>query len=687
MAQVEPVTEDEIAPAPRRADDAAPNMAPVALDRYEIYPDQRLPELDYSYATCYAAADTKGAREGLMAIVANDRLPPRSDILPSLRSIDSAPLLRPYRWGAVKLPGATPRFAIFYGHPGGARVMRSLDEPIAALSEDTITQGVVRAMLSALAELAARGITHRAIRPDNIFFKDSANRNVVLGDGAMLPPAAANSALFETIENGMTHPLGRGPGKPEDDLYSLGVTLLVLALGQNPLPGLSDHDIVSAKIEKGSYSALAGNHRVTPALREPIRGLLADDPAERWTLNDLALWLDGRRLSPIQPSIPLQAGRAFPFAGGQYFSCRALAHAMAGHPEAVGAALAENNLEAWVSRSVGDAKTAAAITSALAKSSGEAGANYGVDPLLLARLCMALDPLGPIQYKSMATTVEGLGPRLVGLLNDPNGGQTFAQLIASDLPLYWAGLRYGDGPEARTLVKTLDRLRFFLKNTAPSYGIERCLYELNPSAPCASPALESRYVADAEDLLPALERVAAGKDRPTFPIDRHIAAFIAARFRQNTEDHLVAIGNRDDPSKMVLGALRALAVMQWRLGPPQLPNLTEWMGRLTESVVDSFHGVALRRDLQEQLARVVRKGSLVELLNIVDDKAVRDADARGYQNALNEYYAAESEIDSYSGKEGVLERRAERLANRIATVLSSVIAIGTVAVLIMMRIS
>lgn len=674
------------APAAARGGDSTPRAAVVSLDRYEIYPDQPLAGYHYAYANCYAAADIKGAREALMALVANERVPPRADILPSLRSVDNAGLIRPYRWGPVDWPGGGGRrFAIFYGHPGGQRVMPSLAEPFPALSEDSISQGVVKPMLSVLAELASRGITHRGIRPDNLFFKDLAQRQVILGDCAMLPPGAANPVLYETIENGMTHPLARGPGSAEDDLYALGVTLLVLSLGGNPVPGMSDHDIIAAKIDKGSYAVLAGTHHILPALREPIRGLLADAPAERWTLQELALWLDGRRLSPIQPSIPPQAGRGFPFAGGQYFSCRALAHAMAARPDAVATALVENNLEAWISRSVGDAKTAAGVTAALAKSSAESGAAAGMDHMLVARICMVLDPQGPICYKSLATKVEGLGPQLAALVHDPNGAQPFAQLIASDLPLSYVGQRYGDGPEARTLVKNLDRMRYQLKNPAPGYGVERCLYELNPSLPCASPIIESYYVADAEDALPALERAAGAKDRPTFPIDRHLAAFIATRFRQGTEDHLAALANRNDPGKMVLAALRTLAVMQWRLGPPNLPKLTEWLGRLAESVVDGYHGVALRAGLKEQLARVIRKGSLVELLNLIDDKALRDRDAQGYQKALAEYFAAEAEIESLSATGGALERRAESLAGRIAVFISAFIAIGTIAVLAVMR--
>ena len=686
MAEAEPITDQEASPRAPGAGERA-DAPPVVLDRYEIYPGRPLPAYDTAAATAYVAVDTKGARESLMALVARDRIPPRADILPVLRTIDSPALLRAYRWAPIEWANGTERrFTILYTQPGGGRLM-SAAQTFAPMTEDALIEGVVRPAVIALAELSSRGIAHRAIRPDNIFLKDSGGRQIVFGDAAMAPPGATNPILVETIENAMTHPLGRGPGTVADDLYALGATLLVISLGFNPVADVADDDLIAAKVDKGSYNALAGSHRFHAALREPIRGLLADDLKERWTLEELALWLDGRRLSPIQPSVPPHANRGFPFGGNQYFSCRGLAHAMARNWAAVTGAVHEADLEAWVGRSVGDAKIAAGVAAVLAwgSSDGPAGGPRVAEGLFAGRLCATLDPKGPLRFKNISTTIEGLGPLLSGLLRDPNGAQPFAQLIGSDLPLYWVDKRYGDGPESRNYVKTIDRLRYLLRRPTPGSGVERCLYELNAAQPCLSPAIESHYVVEAENLLPALEAIAATRDRPAFPIDRHIAAFIAARFRQGSEDHVEATGSRDQPEKAILGALRALATMQWRLGPPQLPHLTAWLGKLCEAVIDSYHGIALRAQLHDQLARVIRKGSLAELLNFIDDKSLRETDKQGYQQALAAFAQTEAEIGRLSAEGAALESRAEALAARIATAVSITVAVCTVLVLAVMR--
>src|SRR3546814_8436095 len=73
-----------------------------------------------------------------------------------------------------------------------------------------------------------------------------------------------------------------GYGGPEDDYYALGVLVLVLLCGGNPVPGLSEHELVEAKISKGSYAALVGETRLSLPMVEVLRGLLCDNPEERW---------------------------------------------------------------------------------------------------------------------------------------------------------------------------------------------------------------------------------------------------------------------------------------------------------------------------------------------------------------------------------------------------------------------
>src|SRR3546814_9576894 len=86
--------------------------------------------------------------------------------------------------------------------------------------------------------------------------------------------------------------------------------------------------MVVAKITKGSYAALVGETRLSLPMVEVQRGLLCDDPDERWRHDDLQLWLSGRHLSPKQALLPPKAARLFPFEGEEYNNTSALSSAL-----------------------------------------------------------------------------------------------------------------------------------------------------------------------------------------------------------------------------------------------------------------------------------------------------------------------------------------------------------------------
>jgi hypothetical protein len=207
----------------------------------------------------------------------------------------------------------------------------------------------------------------------------------------------------------MAQPSGRGVGTTADDLYALGITILLLFMGRNPLRQLDDEAVLQAKIDRGTYPALVGTSRISLNLMEPLRGMLADDPKQRWSLNDLELWLSGRRLSPRQPQVPRKASRPFDFSGTLYWHCRGLARAFARNTAAAVPLIDSGELDRWLRRSLGDE----------------------------SRACLALDPAGPIRYKQKAVMVDGFGAALADAFVRNEGYQALGEAISAQLPSFW----------------------------------------------------------------------------------------------------------------------------------------------------------------------------------------------------------------------------------------------------------
>ena len=146
-----------------------------------------------------------------------------------------------------------------------------------------------------------------------------------------------------------------------------------------------------------------------------------------------------------------------------------------------------------------------------------------------------------------------------------------------DLFTHWIKAQPASRHISPELKITFSQSRNFLKSKQLGYGIDRCLYKLNPGLPCQSPLISSECVISIEDLLPALDNVAANIESKLVPIDRHIAAFIATRFEEDIQPHLRALASTKQQTSMV-GMMSLLAFMQYKLHPEPLLGLVGWVG-------------------------------------------------------------------------------------------------------------
>ncbi|MEX2008633.1 MAG: serine/threonine protein kinase, partial [Dongiaceae bacterium] len=373
--------------------------------RYRIFPGMPRPDLASPAVPAFAAVDSREERRQLVAVLPPRHLALREDALGIVRRLERAPVMAPVEWGPVDWLGGGLRPVVVFAAPGGARLMAAEGEPVPPLSEDALVRKVLRPLSVALKELCEARLVHGGVRPDNLFYRDGAASEAVLGDGYTTPPSFFQPVAFVSIEDGMANPAGRG-GDFSADLYALGATLTALLLGHRPGSHLGDDALIAAKIGQGSFAALSGQLRLSTTITEVLRGLLCDDRAERWTLDDLQLWFDGRRLTPRPPGLPQPAARPFVFEGVEYLTRPALAHAFARHWDRAVVTVQDGNIETWLRRSLGDGAradlVAADLAAAGAKIDGVAGDR------LLARVLVALDPTAPLRYRDIACRAGSL---------------------------------------------------------------------------------------------------------------------------------------------------------------------------------------------------------------------------------------------------------------------------------------
>ncbi|NXA00564.1 PASK kinase, partial [Nesospiza acunhae] len=148
----------------------------------------------------------------------------------------------------------------------------NLDEPLASY--------IFRQLVSAVGYLHCRNILHRDIKDENIVIaEDFTIKLVDFGSAAYLEPGKLFYTFCGTIEYCSPEVLSGKPYHgPELEMWSLGITLYTLVLGENPF----------CELEEALAAVLSPPRPVSEGLMDLLAGLLHPDPEQRMTLARLA---------------------------------------------------------------------------------------------------------------------------------------------------------------------------------------------------------------------------------------------------------------------------------------------------------------------------------------------------------------------------------------------------------------
>lgn len=650
----------------------------ILAERYRIIPSSPIAELGTTGAKAYAAQNLKNPGESLFARICEPNVFPRVEVMVQLKNMREAAAIIPEDWGPVSWPITGQRcFAIIFRRPEGGPVMPSLNSQIPKIDPEKIVKTLLMPALTTLSLFERRKITHRTIRPDNVFTTGPEGGNFVFGDCVSVPPSWGQSTIFETIESSMTPAVGRGKGTIADDIYALGATMLFMGLGQCPVANMSDRDLLAAKVENGSFVTLLGGEVIPGGLREPIRGMLSDDPADRWTIDDLNHWASGTLRRSARPIRDYKTDRPVKFRDREYRNTRMLAHAYGLHWKEAAEQLKSKAFDTWLHRGLSDADLVEVIEDIIAASGGSDG-DLG-DAKLVTRICSAMDPEGPLKYKGLTVMPDGMGYALSAAVEDGDKDtiNLVTELVQKGIASDWFEQKIQLGRSDLTLEsKTFKKLQQFVRHSGPGYGVERVLYELNPFLPCRSKLVASAYVYSLRDLLPALDKVVAETGSLPKFVDRHIAAFISSRIKSFLDNQLAALEHTTGASVGAkIGMTGLLAKVQNEYQHQMTPNLTAWLVQELQPAIGRYHSKSLRKRISEKMDEVAVSGNLIELYQTLSNKNIVAKDDKAQNRAKREYTDSLREIKRLESEEFQFE--AKRTGWRIASGISLVIGVVT----------
>ena len=609
----------------------------VVGGRYEIDFSDRLNYLDSPQAQAFAVRDLEGVSRHRFALVLTRNSYGRFARRSEFGAIDAGAMLQPLAHGTITVPGvAHQRMALVLERPAGGRVMMREGKLAERFDERAIIDRVLVPMEDSLRALHRAGLTHRAVRPDNMFFRDQAEGPARLGECFTAPPGFDQPDAFEPLESAMASLGGRGEGTPASDMFALGVTIVTLLRGRWPAT-LHQPQRILRRIDRGSYRELAGRLSCSSAMQELLAGLLYDDPESRWNVDQLRAWLNNKTIGrrPFQHS--KSAIRPFKIEGLSCGSPRAVAFALSRHGNAARSYLADGHLTRWLERSLGNIHLADAVGAMIGDGSEDEAARVKIDDKTIARLCRILDPEGPVYFHGVAVMLDGFGYAIAEAILSGDGAteKILESMLANAFPIERLG------PELSRARRQQIEAQFrnyqgFARGTAMGTGIERCLYEMNPGIQCQSPLLKGQSVSVLDDLLPALNRIASGGEVPGERArDAHITAFIATHMPVPEQQRAANDVSRASPgSQDCILDLAYFARLQRLSGPARLRNLARWLGTNLQPAIQGFYSRSRRERLAAEIAEITSSGNLSNLLNLVNDRRELAVDREEYAHAV-----------------------------------------------------
>jgi serine/threonine protein kinase len=632
--------------------------------RYTIDLTHPLPEFDHVLAKAYRATDGTMASRNAYAMVLANHLPYRGKAIEEMLNIQHPNLMPLIASGVchISLLGEF-RQVLLFERPNGSS-LTEIRKTQLRLHEHLVIDHILQPLCKVLAVLQDKEIIHGAIHPDRIYLK----KDLILGECVSAPGGYLQPHLYEPLERMMTDPAGKGPGDEKTDVYATGILAYELLYGLERFKTMSKEEFVRSALAIGTYNVLVHNLEISENFLDFFRGILNDNPAERWGLAQISSWLTGKRYNMIAPPAPREAVRPIRFGKEDYFSRRALANAL--HYQWRGAIkdIPSLKIDRWCEMSMhrSDLSEKISRVQRLGGESAKESQNNG----MLTRVISILDPIGPLRTQNFSMRVDGIGIKLAELIHQdkPKEMREVVDLILNDLATYWATLTDTQpAPHISRQVWLLQRARNHIRIKTLGFGLERALYDLNPTLPCQSELVKKYHITNVPDLVRTLDALSSSLAGEQSMVDRHLMAFIASKIEMSKEIKINELSNIAElADNLEPIALQLLAKTQQKIGKIPLIGLAAWAGARIDLILDGVHNRVIRKRLKMNLKRTAIDGSINELLTILLDRDMINKDQEGFSLAISLFAINKKRIERLHDST-IIDIYSQRLGGLIST--------------------
>ncbi len=667
LLEEEETAEDAAKAAPASGAAAGRSKPGQGVLAAAIQQDRPIPELSSEFAKAYPALGAFAAPGGAYALVFDNQFPVRMDAIRELLELQNPAIQRVLDGGKTPPGGSGEHYAAVLEKPVGITLGAYISAR-GALSDVDAPRFIEKISYAVIA-LHEVGVVHGCINPDTIYY-DQASDRLMLKECISGYCGYAQLPAFESIDQITCHPAAKGDGDFADDYFALGMVALCVLTGRRAFDGLKREQVLQIRMEKGScdevvlHEQAASRAFISGRMEVLLKGLLTDHRHDRWNAESLRKWIKRQEVSFPISKLHRQAAAGLMFEEKEYVSRKYLAHAMFQKWDAAKKSIRIQDVSRWLQVSA----KLPQIAEMLDRAYGHLPPDMLLTDERLARVLMILDPEGPVRYKQFSGHIQGFGTYLAwcSMKADRKGVQQIAAVLAEGMAAHWIDLQPNPRDYGFSMLGwSPSKFKQYVHKTSLGFGMERCLYDLNPSLPCQSQLVQSFYASNLRDLLEALEKFSGDKNA-TDPVDRHIAAFISSRLNLTDDIRIKALKNfphvGKNPQVLMVGLL---TVAQNEAHLQQLPKLAAWMETRLSTLLDKLHSKGIRRETQGKIRHAVKEGKMSTLFKVVSDPVFARRDLYGFHEARQQYRSLVTKIN-HLGHQSNIERVAYQRGLRIS---------------------
>ncbi len=657
----------------------APSTSPtdVLHHQYRINVDKPLPHLETKFTRAYEATSKAHPDVRYYALVLDHQYAHRATATEALLRFNHPNGIRSLDYGRTKISIDNDYRRVFVFEQPPKTRLRELLSKGQRFHERQIVYQVLTPIIEYLTAMKEKGVSHGRINPGNIFL----GRNVVLGECMGERSGYSQIDCYEPVERMLADPCARGEPTEKTDVYALGMVMYAMLFGTEKIEKIPKKLLADQILVKGSYALYLGSREMTNTLEDFFRGTLVDDPRDRWGLEQLASWLDGKRFNLIYPNPPRDTSRPFLYNEQEYFNLKAVANAMHEKWTSAIRELSNTRMDRWIESGPDVKHLAAPIAQIINNAEDTDRARHD----MVTRVLATLDNFGPMRAKEMAVHIDGIGTGMLEYFREGDMKKVDAliDMIWNNLPQYILDLNpLRMNTHTQAMLWNIPNIRKYLTIDNYGFGVERIIYELNRSLPCQSPIIVEYSIDDLKDALRTLDMISKEKAMNTSFDDRELAAFLASRLGIVKEQRVKKLSfstGQIAPEELVV--INIIAMAQNSFKKLSLIGLSTWVAIRISEYMNNIHNRTTRRRMRKQLLLAAQTGKVQNVLNVVFDPEVIDRDEKLFKRAGDVYERTDMTIAHLKRKE-TANRMARRSGDRLSVSMGYVVMLITTMLLL-----